>query len=83
MTTMPDLGQSNETCGGVKQVYGDTNPHPTSGQSKKSKITKAATTNIKQKFAQSDQRVPELQKVITKQKCMLKEDTFISNVRSY
>ena len=43
MTTIPDLAQAHETSGVFKLVKWVPNPPQTSGQSKNSKTTKAAT----------------------------------------
>ena len=49
MTTIPDLAQAHETCGGVKLVLWDSNPSKRVIKGKKSKKTKAVTTDELQK----------------------------------
>ena len=61
MTTFSDFGQAHG-CDGGKLVQWVPNTSPNSDlRGKKSKNTKAATKNIKQKVTNSDQRVHKLQ----------------------
>ena len=83
MTIIPDLGQANQTRGGVKLVcWMATLPNLSSKDEIKENKSNKRPIKIKQKCTNPTREYQNCNKY-TKQKYMLNEDTALINVRSY